>query len=76
MRKYDRHEIEIETMTWDDKAKVFVVEYSMYNNKGEHILTETTTIEHETDITDIYFDALEVLKKSLKGIKYGTKIKN
>lgn len=76
MKKYDRHNVDIEAITWDENENAFVVEYSIYNSEGEHIITETTMIEHESDIMDVYFDALKVLKKSLKGIKYGTKIKN
>jgi hypothetical protein len=75
-KKYLRHEVEVESITYDDKDKVFVVEYSIYNLRGEHILTDTARLEHTTDGTELYFDAMEKLKKLLKDNKYETKIKN
>ena len=76
MRKYLKHEVEIENISYDDNDKVFIVEYSIYNSKGEHILTDTARIEHTTDGTELYFDAMDKLKKLLKDNKYGTKTQN
>ena len=76
MRKYLKHEVEIENISYDDKDKVFVVEYSIYNSRGEHILTDTARVEHTTDGTELYFDAMDKLKKLLKDNKYGTKTQN
>jgi hypothetical protein len=75
-KKYLRHEVEIENITYDNKDKVFVVEYSIYNSRGEHILTDTARLEHTINGTELYFDAMEKLKKLLKENKYETKIKN
>jgi hypothetical protein len=76
MRKYLKHEVEIENISYDDNDKVFVVEYSIYNSRGEHILTDTARVEHTTDGTELYFDAMDKLKKLLKENKYGTKTQN
>lgn len=75
-KKYLKHEVEIETITYDEKDKSFVVEYSIYNSKGEHVLTDTAKIQHTMDGTELYFDAMEKLKKLLKDNKYGTKTQN
>ena len=75
-KKYLKHEVEIENISYDDTDKVFVVEYSIYNSRGEHILTDTARIEHNTDGTELYFDAMDKLKKLLKDNKYGTKTQN
>lgn len=75
-KKYLKHEVEIENITYDEKDKSFVVEYSIYNSKGDHILTDTAKVQHDMDGTELYFDAMEKLKKLLKDIKYGTKTQN
>ena len=75
-RKYLKHEVEIESISYDDKEKVFVIEYSVYDSRGEHILTDIAKVEHATDGTELYFDALEKIKDLMKGNKYGTKTKN
>lgn len=75
-RKYLKHEIEIENITYDEKDKSFVVEYSIYNSKGDHVLTDTAKVQHDMDGTELYFDAMEKLKKLLKDNKYDTKTQN
>jgi hypothetical protein len=76
MFKYLKHEVEIENISYDEKDEVFVVEYSVYDMKGKHILTDTARITHDADMSELYFDAMEKLKEVLKNGTYGTKTKN
>jgi hypothetical protein len=67
---------EIDSISFSEKENAFIVDYTIYDDKGRPIISDTTMIDHVGSVDDTHYTTIEAIKNILKGKIYGTKIKN